>query len=144
MAALDNPPPSPPDAILEAALYAGDLDAAEAFYGGVLGLSRIVRAGDRHVFYRVGQMILLIFNPAATELASGDEAFAAPPHGARGPGHLCFAATAVQITAWRDALNAAGHPVEADFHWPNGARSIYFRDPAGNSLEMAEPRLWQP
>ena len=26
--------------------------------------------------------------------------------------------------------------------WPNGARSIYFRDPAGNSLECAEPGLW--
>ncbi|HUH50108.1 MAG TPA: glyoxalase/bleomycin resistance/extradiol dioxygenase family protein, partial [Mycoplana sp.] len=23
-----------------------------------------------------------------------------------------------------------------------GARSIYFRDPAGNSLECAEPGLW--
>ena len=26
--------------------------------------------------------------------------------------------------------------------WPNGARSIYVRDPAGNSLEFAEPALW--
>ena len=26
--------------------------------------------------------------------------------------------------------------------WPNGARSLYFRDPAGNSVEIAEPRLW--
>ena len=46
------------------------------------------------------------------------------------------------ITAWRDRLTAADHPLEADFDWPNGARSIYFRDPAGNSIEIAEPRLW--
>ena len=26
--------------------------------------------------------------------------------------------------------------------WPEGGRSIYFRDPAGNSLELAPPTLW--
>jgi len=30
-----------------------------------------------------------------------------------------------------------------DFEWPQGGRSIYFRDPAGNSLEFAEPRIWR-
>jgi len=33
--------------------------------------------------------------------------------------------------------------VEADFEWPGGGRSIYFRDPAGNCLEFAEPRIWK-
>jgi catechol 2,3-dioxygenase-like lactoylglutathione lyase family enzyme len=32
--------------------------------------------------------------------------------------------------------------IEADFHWPAGGRSIYFRDPSGNSLEFAEPKIW--
>ena len=32
-----------PAAILESALYVDDLDAAEAFYGGTLGLERIAR-----------------------------------------------------------------------------------------------------
>ena len=134
--------PRPPSAILESALYAPDLDAAEAFYGGVLGLARLMREGDRHLFYKLDHALLLIFNPGATEIPPADGALPVPPHGARGPGHLCFAASAVQITAWRARLEAAGHPIEADFHWPNGARSLYFRDPAGNSLEMAEPRLW--
>ncbi len=35
-----------------------------------------------------------------------------------------------------------GIAIEADFDWPNGAHSIYFRDPSGNSLEIAEPKLW--
>jgi catechol 2,3-dioxygenase-like lactoylglutathione lyase family enzyme len=39
-------------------------------------------------------------------------------------------------------LKAAGIALESTVTWPNGARSIYFRDPAGNSLECAEPRLW--
>ena len=132
----------PPADILEAALYAGDLDAAEGFYGALLGLEKLVRAGNRHVFYRVGGTILLIFNPAATVEGSSNPKLPVPPHGAHGPGHLCFSATADELDQWRHRLQAAGHPIEADFQWPNGARSIYFRDPAGNSIEIAEPRLW--
>lgn len=52
-----------PSAILGTVLYAVDLDAAEAFYAGVLGLARTARAGDRHVFFRCGEQMLLVFNP---------------------------------------------------------------------------------
>jgi len=131
-----------PAAILEAALYADDLDVAERFYGEVLGLERIVRVADRHVFYRVGGGVLLIFNPSETCKPPGNPAMPVPPHGAQGPGHFCFAVEGTALDDWCARLDAAGVEIEADFHWPNGARSIYFRDPAGNSLEMAEPRLW--
>ncbi|SDO43263.1 Glyoxalase/Bleomycin resistance protein/Dioxygenase superfamily protein [Lutimaribacter pacificus] len=142
MSDRDLPAAPPPDTILEAALYAGDLDAAEAFYGGLLGLERIVRVGERHVFYRMGAGVLLIFNPAETAKPPGNPDMPVPPHGARGPGHFCFAVAGRALDAWRARLEAAGVGIEADFTWPNGARSIYFRDPAGNSVEMAEPRLW--
>lgn len=136
------PPATPPDAILEAALYAADLDAAERFYGGVLGLERIVRVSERHVFYRLGTGVLLIFNPAETVRPPANPALPVPPHGAQGPGHFCFAVEGAALDGWRARLEAAGVEIEADFHWPNGARSIYFRDPAGNSIEMADPQLW--
>lgn len=128
--------------ILEAALYVYDLDAAEHFYGTVLGLPRLMRAGDRHVFFRVGATILLIFNPTQTRHPPAPNALPVPPHGATGPGHVCFSASDAEITAIRAVLDAAGHDIEADFHWPNGARSLYTRDPAGNSIEFAEPKLW--
>lgn len=134
--------PAPLTTILETALYADDLDAAEAFYGGILGLERRVRVGNRHVFYALRGAMLLIFNPAETEIPTDSTDLPVPPHGARGPGHLCLAATGEQISAWREALEAAGVAIEADFTWPNGARSLYVRDPAGNSVELAEPRLW--
>ena len=132
------------DGVLEAALYADDLAAARAFYGEVMGLPELVAVEGRHVFFRAGATVLLIFNPQATAAPPGNPRLPVPPHGAKGPGHLCFAATAAQIEAWKTRLSQAGHPIEADFTWPNGARSIYFRDPAGNSLEIAEPRLWAP
>lgn len=132
-----------PPAILEAALYVSDLAEAERFYGEALGLERIARVEGRHVFFRCGQTVLLLFNPAATaEPPAADARLPVPPHGARGQGHLCFAATAEEIARWKAHLEAAGIAIEADFEWPGGGRSIYFRDPSGNSLEFAEPRIW--
>jgi catechol 2,3-dioxygenase-like lactoylglutathione lyase family enzyme len=133
-----------PEAILETALYTGDLAAAEAFYGGLLGLPVAGKLAGRHVFFRVGAGMLLVFDPAATERAAHDPALPVPVHGARGPGHVCFAASREEIARWRARLVAAGVEIEAEFDWPNGARSLYLRDPAGNSVEFAEPRLWAP
>lgn len=136
-------PPAPtPGAVLEAALYVDDLNVAADFYGRVMGLAEELRVPGRHVFFRVGSTILLLFDPAVTAKGSSDPRMPVPAHGATGPGHLCFSASRDDITAWRTRLEAAGHPIEADFDWPNGARSIYFRDPYGNSIEIAEPKLW--
>lgn len=132
-----------PSAILEAALYVSDLDEAERFYGGTLGLEPIARAKGRHVFFRCGAAVLLLFDPrAARKPPVAAARLPVPPHGATGQGHLCFAAAAAEIDRWRDRLAAAGIAIEADFEWPGGGRSIYFRDPFGNSLEFAEPRIW--
>lgn len=130
------------EGILETSLYADDLDLAESFYGGVLGLEKVVRAGNRHVFFRCGAGILLIFNAAETVKAPHEGSLPVPPHGTTGKGHVCFRVAAEKLSAMADALTTSGVAIEADFRWPNGARSIYFRDPAGNSLECAEPALW--
>lgn len=128
--------------ILESALYAENLAETAAFYQDVLGLERFIEVEGRHVFFRVPGGVLLLFNPGATVQPPRDPRMPVPPHGAHGPGHLCFAGTADEIEDWVVRLTAAGIEVEADFQWPQGGRSIYFRDPAGNSLEIAEPRIW--
>lgn len=135
--------PSPPlGQVLEAALYVEDLDQATAFYGGVLGLEEIARQKNRHVFFRCGMTIVLVFRAAETRKPAGPGGLPVPAHGATGAGHLCFAVEGAALDAWHLRLEQAGVPIEADFLWPNGARSIYFRDPGGNSIELAEPRLW--
>jgi catechol 2,3-dioxygenase-like lactoylglutathione lyase family enzyme len=131
----------PPGRVLETALYVDDLDAAERFYGGTVGLQRVLRADGRHVFFRCGPGLLLLFLAAETR-KSARHGPPVPVHGATGAGHVCFAASAEELDGWRAHLEAAGVAVEADFRWPNEARSIYVRDPAGNSVEFAEPRLW--
>lgn len=130
-----------PEAILETALYADDLEAAAEFYARVFGLEEVARVPGRHVFFGVGPGMLLIFNPEATEKPSGS-GLPVPPHGARGPGHMCFRVPGEELDAWAGHLAAQGVEIEADFEWPNGARSIYLRDPAGNSVEISEARLW--
>jgi catechol 2,3-dioxygenase-like lactoylglutathione lyase family enzyme len=130
------------EGILETALYVDDLDRAEVFYGGVLGLERISRAGNRHIFYRCGPGVLLIFNAQETQKPAPEGALPVPPHGTTGAGHACFRLAETALDAMVEQLSAKGVALESDLRWPNGARSIYFRDPAGNSLECASPSLW--
>ncbi len=128
--------------ILETIVYAADLDAAETFYRDLLGLERVAKKDGRHVFFRCGDQMLLIFNPAATSTPPISDGLPVPPHGATGGGHVCFRASAPEIEQWRRRLEEKHIEIEADFEWPGGGRSIYFRDPCGNCLEFAEPRIW--
>lgn len=132
-----------PSGILETVLYARDLDATEAFYRDALGMVAFAKAAGRHVFYRCGNQVLLIFNPDATSIPPNPGSLPVPPHGATGPGHVCFRASTDELDRWRTALETKGIAIEADFTWPGGGRSIYFRDPAGNCLEFAEPAIWK-
>jgi catechol 2,3-dioxygenase-like lactoylglutathione lyase family enzyme len=46
------------------------------------------------------------------------------------------------LEAWRAHLAAAGVAVEHDHDWPHGGHSVYFRDPAGNSIELITRGAW--
>jgi XTP/dITP diphosphohydrolase len=127
--------------ILETVLYAEDLSGVRPFYETVLGIE-CFQADDRQVFFYCGHQVLLIFNPAKTSIARTPATGVPPAHGARGAGHVCFRAAASELPRWRERLADAGIAIEADFEWPGGGRSLYVRDPAGNSVEFAEPRIW--
>jgi catechol 2,3-dioxygenase-like lactoylglutathione lyase family enzyme len=128
-------------AILETVLYARDLAAAEDFYARLLDLEPFAKAEGRHVFFKLDGQMLLIFDPDATRKPAGGK-LPVPAHGAEGAGHVCFSTAPRGIDAWRRRLEDMDLAIEADFEWPGGGRSVYARDPAGNSLEFAEPRIW--
>ncbi|MFD2814140.1 VOC family protein [Paracoccus aerius] len=128
---------------MESALYAEDLEAATRFWRDVMGLDPFQTVPGRHVFsgWRRGRSCWSS-TPPQPGSRRGPMPACRSPHGAHGPGHFCLAVAPEQLEPWRTHLIAKGIPIEADFHWPNGARSIYVRDPAGNSIELADPAIW--
>jgi catechol 2,3-dioxygenase-like lactoylglutathione lyase family enzyme len=129
-------PASPIHSVLETSLYARDLEATAPFYDDVLGLERTSAEPGRHVFFRCGRQMVLLFNPAAT---ASDDALA---HGAEGAGHVAFAVDDGALADWRERLADAGVEVEAEKEGAPDARSLHVRDPAGNSVELAPPSIW--
>ena len=132
-------PPAPVrvQRIFETSLYGPDLDELRAFYQNVIGLEPIARFGQRGAALRCGQAVLLLFDPDESAAPDGP----VPPHGARGPGHVAFSTTRNLLPAWRAHLASCGVSIEAEVDWEAG-HSIYFRDPAGNSVELATPGIW--
>jgi catechol 2,3-dioxygenase-like lactoylglutathione lyase family enzyme len=129
--------------VLESCLSATDLDAAERFYTQVIGLTKHAREDGRHIFFRCGNGMVLLFNPEQTSTVRTTVAGAAVPlHGTRGAGHLAFAVDEGNIAAWRTHLKQQNVEIESEICWPQGGTSLYIRDPAGNSIELASPKIW--
>ena len=131
----------PITSILETVLYARDLDAAERFYAGTLGLALAEEPSELSVVFRVSDtQVLLIFDPAA----SSRPGRVVPSHGIAGPGHVAFRIDPRDLDAWVDRLRAGGVEIEQIHTWdsPRGGRSVYFRDPGGNSIEMVTADIW--
>ncbi len=130
--------------VIETCIYASDLHAVEYFYGQILELKLVSKEENRHLFYRCGKGMLLIFNPKHT---SSEQSFVngepVPLHGASGPGHLALAVENQDIPKWRERLETWNIKIESEITWPNGFNSIYFRDPAGNSIELVASGLWE-
>ncbi|MDB5386432.1 MAG: catechol 2,3 dioxygenase [Planctomycetaceae bacterium] len=129
--------------VLETSLCVDDLDSAEQFYAVIMGLEKHSSQPGRHVFFRCGSGMLLLFSAAATSrpghIVNGG---VIPPHGTTGAGHTALAMFESEIDTWRAKLVASGVTIESEVQWPGGGYSLYFRDPSGNSLELATPKLW--
>lgn len=123
--------------LLEFAVYGPDIAALERFYCDIIGLEVILRAADRLIALRCGHSTLLLFDPEVTR----DDG-AVPGHGADGAGHVAFVIEDGDRDAWRTHLERHGVSIEREMAWDEGGVSIYVRDPAGNSVELAPPTLW--
>ncbi len=83
--------------------------------------------------------ILLLFDPALSSRSGRP----VPSHGATGAGHVAFSVGEGELDAWREELLRQGVELEQEKEWSRGgARSIYVRDPVGNSVELVEGDLW--
>lgn len=124
--------------VVETGVYVDDLDRAEEFYREVLGLPLLNRETGRHVFFRVGDRTVLLLFRAETTMR-GD---VLPAHGCTGAGHFALGIPADSLSSWRQRLQQHGVTIEKEVQWPRGGISLYFRDPAGNSVELLTPGVW--
>jgi len=125
-------------AITETAIYVNDLDATEAFYGTILGLRVMGKEPGHHVFFQVGEASILLAFIAVATLKGGH----LPPHGTEGPSHFALGIESESFDAWRKLLTNQGVNIEKEVEWPRGGKSIYFRDPTGNLVELVTPGIW--
>ena len=121
-----------PRCVYETVVYAADLEAALAFYREALGLRQV----DEWAFRLDDGGMLLLFDPSL----SSQPGRPVPSHGATGAGHVAFSVDG--LDGWRERFAEHGVDVEQEKEWPRGGRSIYVRDPAGNSVELVEGDLW--
>ena len=129
--------------IAESCLYATNLEETERFYRDVLDLEVVMKERGRHVFFRCGNDMLLIFNPEHTAHTQTEvNGKPVPLHGATGAGHLAFSVSSEAYESVRDELTSRGVAIESEIDWPNKSRSFYFRDPADNSLEVITTNMW--
>lgn len=121
--------------MLETSLYCTTATEPDVrrFYESTLGLEPL----PARFAYRIGDSLLLVFNADETATQKSP-----PGHGATGRVHACFVAAGEGYETWRRHLTNAGIAIVDEITWPNGKRSFYFEDPAGNLLEIADGDLW--
>ena len=122
--------------VLETALYVDDVERAVRFYEKIFGFEKI--AGDERLWALSveGRHVLLVCKRGAS-LALG-----ATAHDASGQQHLCFAVEAAELDRWEKWLAENKVEIIERRTWERGGRSLYFRDPAGNSVELITRGSW--
>ena len=115
-----------------------DLEATRAFYSNLLGFSIISDVANRHIFFRVGEAVLLCFNPDITKNVA-----VLPPHYAIGPQHIAFQVSQGEYEYWKEKLQKNGVKIIHEQHWKEEKYSFYFHDPARNVLEIIPPNIWE-
>jgi len=131
-----------PNSILETILYANSLEESAWFYHEVLGFEMAREMSELGIVLRVDpHHVLLIFDPKKSDLPDR----AVPSHGARGPGHIAFRIPPNSYDAWIKQFSKHGIAIEQEIEWDrvDPGKSIYVRDPSGNSVELITADIWK-
>jgi catechol 2,3-dioxygenase-like lactoylglutathione lyase family enzyme len=132
--------------LLETALYLDDVGLEARFYQDLFGFRLLSGSTERDAVFAAlevpGQAVLLFFKKGANAQPVDTGRGMIPPHGGAGSLHLAFTILTDSYQSWKTKLVARNIKIESEVHWPRGGRSLYFRDPEGNLVELATPGLW--
>lgn len=133
--------PAPLEVVLETVLYhePGETEAMLRLYRDVLGLP-VVAGWEDGTALRIGAGVLLLFDRVG--LAERDEPIA--DHLTTGASHVAFLVPAEDYERWKERLCAAEIKLTHEQPWSEGRLSVYFRDPAGNLIEIVGGDIWPP
>jgi catechol 2,3-dioxygenase-like lactoylglutathione lyase family enzyme len=129
--------------VLETCLYVIDVPRARAFYERVFGFHAMI-ADERLCAFDVAPgSVLILFRKGGTlkpvRVGNGH----IPAHDGGGPQHFAFGIRTEDWDDWKHHLAENRVPVESEVSWPQGGRSLYFRDPDGLVVELATRGLWR-
>ena len=129
--------------VVETCIYSGDLERSIRFYRDRLGL-RVLESLDRLCVFAVAEHhLLLVFLLGGSVEPVRMPGGLIPPHDGSGESHFAFAISKDDYRAWKDHLTAQGVAIESEVDWPAGGKSLYFRDPDKNLVELATPGIWE-
>jgi len=128
--------------VLETAVYVENLELARDFYGRIMRLPSMYD-DQRMSAYEIGpKQVFLVFKRGSSSEPSVLAGGTIPGHDAHGRTHVAFAVSAGELQSWELHLPQQQVVIESRTTWPKGGKSIYFRDPDGNLIELATPGLW--
>lgn len=142
---MTRDPHDPPavEAVLETALYVDDFERALAFYDRLFGFPHLIESPTLVALDVSGRSVLLLFKRGGSAHEQKLPGGVIPAHDGHGPLHMAFSITDDALGAWERRLEEFGVAVEGRMAWPLGGRSLYFRDPDGNLLELVTPKVWR-
>jgi catechol 2,3-dioxygenase-like lactoylglutathione lyase family enzyme len=128
--------------LLETSLYVKNVQDSVRFYQAIFGFPLLLNE-ERIGAFRVKEgQVLLLFKIGGSVNPMPSSEGTIPPHDGIGMTHIAFAIAAADLDGWRARLEEHNLPIESTINWDSGSKSIYFRDPDQNLLELATPGIW--
>jgi catechol 2,3-dioxygenase-like lactoylglutathione lyase family enzyme len=127
--------------IVETCINVSDMRRARQFYESLFGFE-VMEHSDRFCAFRVGPGVLLLFTQGAADQPMAVTGGVIPPHNTLGAAHFAFAVSPEELEIWGTRLSERGIKVESEVVWTRGGRSLYFRDPDDNLVELVSPGIW--
>jgi catechol-2,3-dioxygenase len=127
--------------VIETCIYSSDLESMKKFYVDIVGLSVIQEESDKLIFLKAGKSMLLIFDPLQTSADNGG----LPTHGALTPPssiHFAMEIEEKEYQTCKEDLGRNGIAIQKEVNWDGKTKSLYFRDPAGNLVELITSGGW--